>query len=346
MHQLTPAGPQDEDKSLEINGVPDSVQSNHRNGPEIVAMVGGDGDVLAPETARETFERLRDEGRSRAEAGHLEDALELLERALVVACSIGDDSLVALATCNRAAVAIQLGQIDEHVADLRTILMRSYCAETSFAAAYGLSVAYEFRKMHKKALFYGRIARDRSLEAEQKDYLAKSYNQIAGGLSAESYFDEAISEYENALDLLADDQMAEVRAVTSINLAYCRLVLGQYGLAFSELIRCLRWFRKVGKGLYVAWPHLMLCYGYLELGRLRYAWRHAERALELAEKTGQKDAIKSALFLLAEVEKAAGDSAAAYDYYHQLQSRFYPDSAGLPAAVSVVGMTQLVNLRA
>jgi tetratricopeptide (TPR) repeat protein len=55
-------------------------------------------------------------------------------------------------------------------------------------------------------LFYARIALDRSQVLESVDWLASSRNQIGNFLLAESRFDQALHEYEEALALLPADQ--------------------------------------------------------------------------------------------------------------------------------------------
>ena len=158
-------------------------------------------EVLPSEQPRERFDRLRGEARRQIQAGHLQAALDLLEEALGVARQIGDPRLQALAECNRAAVAITTGQILEHVPRLRDILMRNHGADTSFAAAYNLAQAYESQKHYKKSLFYARIARDRALACENRDFLAKSHSQLGLSLLGESHFQEARHHFETSLEM-------------------------------------------------------------------------------------------------------------------------------------------------
>ncbi len=162
---------------------------------------------------------------------------------------------------------------------------------------------------------------------------------------AESYFDEGIREYECALELLPEE-LSVIRASVLVNLAYPNAVIGNYAKSFKLLFTCLRWFRRTGKLIYGAWPHLVLCYTYIEIGRFHHAWRHGMRALDMAERAKDHEAIKNALFLLGEVEKSAGDIDTAYDYYARLQREFCPEVANLPEMMLVVESKQLVNLRA
>ncbi|MEM9555687.1 MAG: hypothetical protein AAGC60_15635 [Acidobacteriota bacterium] len=327
--RLVPAVPATRDVGSPSTDAPIAPPSLAATGPELVRR----------------FDLLRAECRRAVEEGRLDTALARAEAAIEIAETLDDPRLLDLARCNRAAVAIALGRFGDEFGDLRRILMRNHCAETSFAAAYHLSHAYELRKEFKKGLFYARVARDRAQAAHDEDVLAKSYNQIGVCLLGDSYFEQAATEFEKALDRLGDEE-GIVRAMLIGNRAYCRMVLGDFREAFGDLFRCLRWYRRHGAHLYAVWPHLFLCYGYLETGRLVHAWRHANKALALAEEHGDEAALKNALFLLAEVEKAGGDLDAARDCFERMRRRFYPDAAALPSAVTAVGMAKVVNLRA
>lgn len=318
------------------------IEGPRMEGPRLEGSPGQDRASL-----RRRFDALRAACRAAVESGRLDAALEVADQALVCAERLDDERLIDLARCNRAAVAIVLGRFGDDFGDLRRILMRNHCAETSFAAAYHLSHAYELRKDFKKGLFYARVARDRAQAADDREILTKSYNQIGVCLLGDSYFEQAIAEFDRALELRDRDGTGDdvVRVSLIANRAYCRLVLGHDRGAFGDLFRCLRWYRRHGAELYAVWPHLFLSYGYLEMGRLVRAWRHADRALTLAEESGDQPARRYALFLLAEVEKAGGDLEAAMDHFERMRQLFYPDTT-LPSAIASVGMAKVVNLRA
>jgi hypothetical protein len=89
-----------------------------------------------------------------------------------------------------------------------------------------------------------------------------------------------------------------------------------------------------------------LCYGHLELGRFETAERHGRRGLELAEKIGESDWIKNALYLLGEAAVLAGADGRAYAWFHELQRRYYPAQSHLPDLLLSVDIRKLINLRA
>lgn len=337
MPQLVPPPP-----PFELRSVPADHEQPTALSAEIPAVLPL---VLPAEDPRERYGRLRDEARGRAEAGRFGDALDVAREALEVARELDDESIVARARCNVAAMALMTGEVDPHVSDLRSILMRHHDAMTSFMAAYNLSYAYELSKQHKKALFYGRIARDRARASGERAHLANSLNQIGNSLLAESYFSDASEHYEEALALMADE-MSYLSVPALINQGYCQILLGQVREGFRLLFSCLRWVRPREMRSHQTWSHLFLCAGYVEIGRIERAWRHGRKALALAEETGESDAIKAALFMMGEVERNGGDLEAAYQCFAEVQRRFFPEYAQIPELMSVVGMAEVVNLRA
>ena len=69
-------------------------------------------------------------------------------------------------------------------------------------AAYNIARHYELAKNYKKALFYARIALERSEALGRRDWLASSHNLIGNTLLAESLIEQACAEYEQALELM------------------------------------------------------------------------------------------------------------------------------------------------
>lgn len=302
--------------------------------------------LLDAETARERYERLCARRQILLDQGRLEDALRVNRSALECAQEVGDPELIALAECNVAALSISLGDLSGPIPDLRRILMRNFSADTSFAAAYNLSHAYELDKNFKKSLFYGRIALDRAMAANDAELRAKSLHQIGNGLVGESHFSRAAQQYQEALTLMKQ-RLDGLTVPPRISCAYCLIVMGQVHEGMGQLFSCLRWMKRHDRlPIFQAWSHIFLCCGYLELDRFRDAWRHGIQAKELAEATGDFGAVKSSLFLLGEVERSAGDMEGAHAWFQEMQERFYPDHPEMPELMAVVGMTQVVNLKA
>lgn len=292
-----------------------------------------------------SYYELRDRVVQEAEAGHLEDALGLATRVLAIAERIGDQELIHHAYCTRTELATTLG----HPADfghLREILMQTGSYIIGFRAAYQIATGFGRKKQYKKALFYARIAHDRAVAAGNAEAIAKSRNEIGNCLLAESYFAEAISEYEEALELVSEE-LSIFHVAIFVNIGYSKIVQGDLTEGFRSLYAALRWCRRnPSENVYECWTHLALACGFMELKRWRYAWKHCWRGLELAESIGNSDAVKIGLYLMGEIEKSAGDIEAAYGYYSRLQREFYPDTSNLAGAMLFFDTKELVNLRA
>lgn len=295
--------------------------------------------------ARSVFEELRDRGARAVEFGRLEEAESLFEEALAWARSHGDPHQIDLAVCNRAAAAIDLGRGAGELPRLREILVRNADPVSCRIAAYNIARHYELSKSFKKALFYARIARDRSENLGRRDWLATSHNLIGNTLLAESFVEQACEQYEQALALVPEEPSA-TRAGILCNLGYCRTLQRRYGEAYPLLYESLRLLRRFHAERYEIATRLDLCFAHLETGRYRLARRQGIRAMSLAEKLGEANALKNALYLLGEAESLSGHVDTARAYFTRLQQEFFPDASYLPGFLLAVDVRQLVNLHA
>lgn len=246
--------------------------------------------------------------------------------------------------CDVAALSIELGEPDDHLAELRAILLRSTRLENARLAAYALARSHELAGTHAKGLFYARIARDHSLSLARPDWLASSHNQVGNLLVAGSRFADAREEYRAALGHLGEERSLR-RFVILQNLGYCAAVLGERDESLRLLYQALRGLVAAGARRHETQARLDLCYAHLELGRLELGQRHAERALELASELGDDEARRNALFLLGAALRSLGRSDTARFVFRQLQSDFYPDQDYLPGLLESVDGTGLLNLR-
>lgn len=287
---------------------------------------------------------LRDAATRQLQDGLLEEARQGFAAALEVARKAASAPLVDRAFCNLAGVEIELGRAPETIAvQLREMLVDNRDAESCRLAAYHLGRYYDLRKQIKKALFYARIAQERSRQLDKSAWLASSSNQTALLLLSESRFDEASGELERALDLLpAGDELA--RALVMDNLGYCRFLQGRDREGFALCFRSLRTLRRLGTQQGAA--ELTVSFGYLKIDRGERALRHGRAALAGAERDGDWHTVKNALFVLGEAAQSVGDLDAAHEYFGRLQQDFYPDQHFLPNFLLAVDVTGLVNLKA
>jgi len=279
------------------------------------------------------------------DAGHLAEARAHYAASGEAARRCGVEELVERALCNEAAVAFEMGDVDELLPSVRQVLMRNLSAVNCFLAARHIARAYELRREHKKGLFYARLALTRAETLERPAWTAAAINQIGNCQLGDSLFEEAARSYRDALALVpAEDTARELTYLT--NLGYCEVMLGQHRRGLRLIYRTLRTARARGWRRLEMIGHVDLCYAHLELDRFADAERHGRRGLALAEELGEPDWVKNALYLLGQVAVLAGESGHARTRFGELQRRFYPDQPYLSEFLVGVDVRGLVNLRA
>ena len=291
------------------------------------------------------FETLKAQARQETEAGNLDRAAELFEQALAWALVHERADQADYARACVAAIAIQRGNGEAEIPKLREMLMRSGSVENCRLAAYHISLQYEHGKNFKKSLFYARIARDRAEQLGVADWQASSHNQVGNALLGESFVEDAALEYERALQLVTPKSVVS-RALILQNLGYCRVLQREFRQGYSLLFESLRMFQRLGAERYQTLLNLDLCFAHLETGRFAHAQRRGQRALHLAERNEQGDAMKNALYLLGEAASLAGDADQARGYFSKLQGTFYPNATYLPSFLAAVDVRKLINLHA
>ncbi len=293
-----------------------------------------------------SYELLRERGLKSLNQGDLEVAHPLFAEALVRARADGEERLIDRAFCNLAAVEIELGRVAEaDLIRLREILMRNIDAESCRLAAYWLARAHDLKKAYKKALFYARVSLDRSIALGRQDWIASSHNTLGNILIAESYFDQARCEYEQALAMMPSGHSLD-RALILDNLGYCRTVEGRFKEGFHHLYDSLRTLRAMGARAFERYPRIGLCFAMLEVGRYRAAYRHGVIALQIADSVGDNDISKNALYLLGETANLARDIQGAREHFRLLQERFFPNDRYLPDFLLAIDVRKLINLKA
>jgi Tfp pilus assembly protein PilF len=297
-------------------------------------------------TVDSVFEDLHLGGRLATQEGRYAEAQELFAQAWERARQLGNQALADRVFCNKAAVTIELGEADSILGELRKILMRNSDQENCRLAAYNIARAYEYLKDYKKGLFYARIAKNHtdSLENPSQEWVASGHNQIGNFLVADSLFEEAVPEYETALQLTPESSPTR-RAVIERNLGYCKIIQKQFRAGFTLLYRSLRTLRSSGPLSERMFAHLDLSFAHLEVERYATAHRHAERGLAVAQQLRHADATKNALYLLGESANLMGDEALACFYFDQLQVHF-PDTPFLTDFLLAIDVRTMINLRA
>lgn len=299
------------------------------------------------EKAAESYEFLRERGlQSLNQGGDPQVSLRLFGEAFDRAQVAGDERLRDRAFCNLTAIQIELFSCkDESLTKLREILVRNGDPENCRLAAYYLARAHEIKKGYKKALFYSRIALERSTALGRADWIASAHNAVGNILIAESHFEDARLQYEQALERIPAGRSLE-RALILDNLGYCRVVEGRFTEGFRCLYESLRTLRTLGARIFERGPRLSLCFALLEIGRYSDACKHGLIALEIGESVGDSDVIKNALYLLGEAASLARDTTSARRHFGYLQERFFPNDRYLPDFLLAIDVRKLINLKA
>jgi Tfp pilus assembly protein PilF len=292
----------------------------------------------------EVFEDFRERWQRSIEVGRLEEAEEIIQGALAWAQGDGDLRRIDSVVCALAAVAIHLGRGDAELPRLREILLRNGDPGNCRLAANNISIHYQFVRNFKKSLFYARIACDRALQLGRADWIAYSRNQLGNALLGESFIDQACREYEEAVALIPAPSVWRARILN--NLGYCRVLQKRFAEGYSCLYESLRLLRRFSAERYQVLPRLDLCFAHLETGRYEHARRQGVAAFALAEKMGDVDATKNALYLLGETANLSGDVQRASGYFTRLQRDYFPESPYLPGFLLAVDVRKMVNLHA
>ena len=302
----------------------------------------------------EDFETLRDRGRELVAKGSYREAAAVYRQAVEVATATGEADLADEALCGWGAAETELGNGAKVMPELRRILLGSAVDHNCWLASYTLARAHELEGQVRKALFYARLSLHHSGYADRPGLTAGSRNLLGNLLVAEGREADAATEYRIALRE-SNGAPPAWTATTQVNLGYCLLASAFEGNGFRQsrlreglrLTYCsLRTLRREQAGPLLVWPHLDLCFAYLEMERLEGARRHGCRALELAEQFENWDVVKNCLYLLGQTAMLQRDTEAARQFFSELEQRFYPEQTGLAAILMSLDLRQVVNLRA
>jgi len=291
------------------------------------------------------FDELRSLGKIAFYEGRTQEASELFEHALEIARREGDPLRLDRAVCNRAAVRIIQGETVAVVPELRDVLNHHSDSSNSRLAAYSLSLAYEQKKDFKKGVFYSRISLNYSRLLQKEKGILSSLNQLGNCLLGDCLFDEATDCYNEALEILGEKDGFHYWTLL-LNLGYAKVVLGKPEEGLRLLLGSLRGLRREQAIENTMVAHTDLSYAYLEIGRFRYAMKHALAGLEMAEKLGYPDVQRNAMYLLGQSYREIGRTSDAASTFQRLQQEFFPDSPAVAQFLLAVDVKSMINLRA
>lgn len=297
------------------------------------------------ETSR--FLELKDDLRAAVSAGRIEDAHRLAEEALAEARENGDSEAVDLSLCNRATVRILRGDKTDELPALKAVLMRNTHPVVAFAAAYAAAQEYRNRRDFKKAVFYAKVARDRSEQIAGHPGRGAALYQLGTVCLDENRIDQALDAFESARRIFVTTQPQDelALALCEDNLGYCCFLRGRSAEGFERCHAALERLTRIGAEPYTAQVHLDLTFGSIESNDLDRARQHGRRALALARAHRDELVYKNSLYLLGEASHLSGDPDEERECFDEL-TRVYPEVRYLGDFLFSVDLKQVLNLRA
>ncbi len=316
------------------------------------ASTGAATDAASAASPRERAEALRAAALSLLEKGDFASSLAEYDRALEAAHEADEPAFVDWIYSCRAAAAAEAGDASDELVELTRILLRSSDPQTSLRAAYTGARIYELKRDFRKALFYGRLAREHASRTGDPFLVACAWGTEGMLLTVDSRFDEAADAYRRAVEISAPPASVSPlwRSLWKDNLGYC-LIAGTQGPGPDGLAEgmglvheAFEYLESRGATAHTVFPLLDLCFGYLKMDRYAESRWFGEAGLERAPLGGEPGVEKNFLYLLGEACHLGGDEDAARDYFDRLAS-LYPEFRNLRAYLDVFDFRNVINLR-
>lgn len=283
-------------------------------------------------------EQLRQEALALVRAGDFEKALDVYDAAMA---ETDDDEIRELITINKADTLVALERGGPEVQALPTILMRRRSPRHTFWASYALLYKCRLAGETKRAMFYGHIAHETAVTAQETFWQIASLNELGLLYELDSKFTEAIEYFEEALSQIekvsdhADQSFS--RGAVLQNLAYNKLMIGESVAGvrmIEEILDSIESPSAKTESL------IDLCYGYLDLQEYEKARRYGEEGLALATDPRQ---IRNAHYLLGEAAYKMQDVDAAELHFEEL-ARYYPQFRNLKTLLFTLDLRSMINL--
>jgi tetratricopeptide (TPR) repeat protein len=286
-----------------------------------------------------TAEELRQAALAKVRSGALEEALDLYDAARAVAT---DDDARELLTINKADALIALDRTGPEVQALPAILMRRRNPRNSFLAAYALLYKHRSSGEIKRAMFYGQIANEIAIEANEPFWKIATLNELGVAYEIDSVFEQAIECFEEAIATIAElENPAEHELSYGLaleNLGAAKLQVGRTAEGIDDILRSMP---SLQSPVAIAEAHIDLCYGYLDLQQFDVARRHGESGLEMATDERQT---RNAHYLLGEACYKSDDIETAEWHFDEL-ARFYPQFRNLKSLLFAIDLRSMLNLK-
>lgn len=307
----------------------------------------------------EEYVRLRDSGYHAMMRGDLDRAKRDFEDALGAAagCLDEDPDAVEKAEVNLAMIRVQCHEDQLAEKGLREVLLRSLNDDVIRMAAHCLAKILSHRNDHEKALRFARLALEKSrgmadsLPASEVSLrMHSSLGLIAAVYGNQSYLEDSLSHYEQALAVLEENPLAEAAhhafywSAYQDAIGYTLVLLGRLQEGRLRLEAAHERTRAFGITDLVAEVAADLCFCHLQLGRLEQARIYGEAALEIAEAQRLDRLRRNCYYLLGEIGSREGDEEAAETWFGKL-GQLYPQVPFLGEFLRQYDISSMINLK-
>ena len=286
------------------------------------------------------IEELRQQALEKVRTEEFDVALALYDEALGLADD--DEEVHELVTINKANALIAAERTGPEVKALPMILMRRRTSQHTFLSAYALMYTHRLTGESKRAIFYGQIALEAAIQADQSYWRLGALNELGLVYEVDSQFPKAVECFEQALALLDTVDGVEEHSFSHVailgNLGYNKILVGET----KEGLRLLHSIvDRIRTPSAKSDAYIELCFGYGNLEQYETARHHGEMGLEFACEPRQ---VRNAHYLLGEAAYKMGDVEAAEQHFEEL-ARFYPQFRHLKSLLFAIDLRSMLNLK-
>jgi tetratricopeptide (TPR) repeat protein len=294
---------------------------------------------------------LRDSGYQAMMRGDLDRAHRDFVDALALAQEIVDEDpdVVDKAQVNLAMIRVQRHEDELAERGLREVLLRSTNDDVIRLAAHCLAKVLSHKNEHDKALRFARLSLDKARTLGEPLRIQSALSLMGAVFGNQSYLDEALEYYEEALAVLDQHPLPEAAhqafywAAAMDWIGYTLVLSGRLDEGRLKLEAAYERARHFGITDLVAEIASDLCFACLQLNRLEQARMFGEAALEIAESQALDHLRRNCYYLLGETCSRQEDAAA--DAYFAKLSEFYPQLPFLADFLRQYDISTMINLK-
>lgn len=284
--------------------------------------------------------------------GELDRAQRDFEDALVMAHEVLDEDPDAVdkAQVNLAMIRVQRHEDDLAERGLREVLLRSANDDVIRLAAHCLAKVLSHKNEHEKALRFARLSLEKARLSGDSLRIHSALSLLGAVYGNQSYLDEALDHYEQALSILEQNPLKEPAhhafywSAAMDWIGYTLVLSGRHEEGRIKLEQAYERARAFGITDTAAEIASDLCFACLQLGRLEQARMFGEASLEIAESQALEHLRRNGYYLMGETCSRMGDDEAADAYFKKL-GEFYPQLPFLSDFLRQYDISAMINLK-